>query len=74
MADTSKGLGGVSEFRNRLVGFANHVNANVGRYGETPGSAQAHVGMEQAWLAQKYGRLYRVIERFGTALDTNRRS
>jgi hypothetical protein len=30
--------------------------------------------MEQAWLAQKYGRLYRVIERFGTALDTNRRS
>jgi hypothetical protein len=56
----------VVEFRNRLVAYMNLVRDNVTRYGPPPSdSVQARLSAEQPWLAQEYGRQYKVINRWG---------
>jgi hypothetical protein len=60
----------VAEFRNRLVAFMNYLGENVRRYESTPQHVQSHIGDEQAWLAQEYGRVYKLVEPYGIAQMT----
>ncbi|MBA3875638.1 MAG: hypothetical protein C0498_01655 [Anaerolinea sp.] len=67
---TSADLERVVAFRNRLVEYANFVRDNVIRFVPTDDRAQQRIGTESALLAQEYGRLYKVIARYGIAQMT----
>ena len=60
-------LADVVEFRNRLVRYMNlGIMAGGGFYGnELTEADQRFLGEERPWLRQEYGRLYRVINRWG---------
>lgn len=60
-------LKSVSEFRNRLVAYMNLVvSAGTGLYSVARDpDEEARIRSEQPWLAQEYGRLYKVINRWG---------
>jgi hypothetical protein len=61
----------VAEFRNRLVAFANYIDAHRPDYGEDlKPAARQHIGTEQSGLAQDYGRVYKVIQPYGIASMT----
>lgn len=60
----------VVEFRNRLVAYANLVRENVIRFVPTPDHKQQRIGEESAWLAQEYGRVYKLILPYGIAQMT----
>jgi hypothetical protein len=57
----------VVEFRNRLVTFVNYVGENAGTYEQPPQDVVRHIGQEQSWLAQEYGRVYRTVAPYGIA-------
>ena len=58
----------VVEFRNRLVAYMNIVLGAGGnlRWGGLDESDTRRLQSEQPWLAQEYGRLYNVINRWGS--------
>lgn len=60
----------VRAFRDRLVRFLNVVLENRGRrpVGLMDDQAVLRIAPEQTWLGQEYGRLYRVINRYGQAM------
>jgi hypothetical protein len=61
----------VVEFRNRLVAFANYIDAHRPAYGEElKPAARQHIGTEQTGLGQDYGRVYNVIKPYGIASMT----
>jgi hypothetical protein len=61
----------VADFRNRLVAFANYLDAHRPAYGEElKPAARQHVGTEQSALGQDYGRVYNVIKPYGIASMT----
>jgi len=56
----------VVEFRNRLVAFANYVDAHRPAYGEGfKAAARQHIGTERSALRMEYGQLYKTIVRYG---------
>jgi hypothetical protein len=56
----------VGVFRNRLVGYMNTVRQYGGRYGPPPpDDVRATLASEQTWLAQEYGALFNIINRWG---------
>lgn len=64
-------LARVAEFRNRLVAFANYIDAHMPDYGEDlKPAARQHIGAEQSGLAQDYGRVYKVLAPYGIASMT----
>lgn len=64
-------LARVVDFRDRLVGFVNLVTQNVRRYADPPSpEVVQRIGLEQAWLSQEYGRVYRTVTRYGIAQMT----
>lgn len=63
-------LARVVEFRNRLVAYMNLVlrNGDGTRWGGADSSDVARLQSEQPWLAQEYGRLYNVINQWGSMM------
>ena len=61
-------LARVLEFRNRLVQYMNIVTSAGGniRWGGLSEADTRRLQSEQPWLAQEYGRLYNVINQWGT--------
>jgi hypothetical protein len=57
----------VVAFRNRLVEFMNYVRAHVAAYSfvTIEPVVQRHISSEQTALAQEYGRLSKIINRWG---------
>ena len=60
----------VIAFRNRLVAFVDYVGENARLRRLAPQDVQGDTSQEQAWLAQEYGRVYRVIQPYGIAQMT----
>lgn len=61
-------LASVAEFRNRLVAYMNLVHSTATGFYSVPSDTgdEARIRSEQPWLAQEYGRLHKVINRYGT--------
>lgn len=60
----------LSEFRNRLVAYMSVVldNTEAFRWGGVDASVAQRLGAEQPSLAQEYGRLYEVINQYGSMM------
>jgi hypothetical protein len=67
MSLTSDDLQRTFEFRERLVAYMNRVLARGPALysGGLDAATSREIAGEQGWLAQEYGRLYRVINRYG---------
>jgi hypothetical protein len=63
----SKQLQEVAEFRDRLIAYMNLVQQHVGtyRFEPVPDNVETKLATEQSWLGMAYGKLFKVINRWG---------